>query len=77
MSTTTVILLVAGIAVYLGFVVFVLGLCRLAQRADEAEQRPRVFVDGTQRFVHRDGDELTASDVEHFDQRTAREVRRP
>jgi hypothetical protein len=77
MSTTTVILLVVGIAVYLAFVVFVLGLCKLAHRADVAEQRPRVFVDGTERFLHRDGDELIACDVEHLDQRAAREVRGP
>ena len=77
MSTTTVIMLVAGIAVYLGFVVFVLGLCRLAHRADEAEQRHRGFVVDTERFLRRDGDELTASDVEHLDRRAAREVRRP
>ena len=44
MSTTTVILLVVGIAAYVGFVAFVLALLRIARHADEeTEQRVRVL----------------------------------
>jgi hypothetical protein len=71
MSTTIVILLVVGITGYLALVACVLGLCRLAHRADEANQRPRLVVVRTERFQRRVGDELPAG------QRAEREVRGP
>ena len=39
MSTTTVILLIAGIACYVGFVTFVLALLTVARRAGEAAEQ--------------------------------------
>jgi hypothetical protein len=69
MSTTTVILLIAGGALYLGLVVFMLALCRVAGRADEAAERhPHVFVARVERFRRRE-------DLERLDRRAAREVR--
>jgi hypothetical protein len=55
MSTTTVILLVVGIAAYLVFVAFVLALLMAARHADEETERNlRVVGARTQRFARPD-----------------------
>ena len=52
MSTTTVILLIVGTAVYLGFVAFVLGLLAVARHADkESEQHLRALAARRRRFA--------------------------
>ena len=71
MSTTTVILLVVGIAVYLGFVAFVLALLTIARHADEeTERRVRVLPARTRRFARPDA----AREVDDVRRRRRRHV---
>ena len=64
MSTTTVILLIAGVVAYVGVVVFALALVTIARQASGQAERHALFLAGrAQRFRSLD------------DQRALREVR--
>ena len=80
MTTTEVILLIAGIAAYVGFLAFVLALLTAAKHADEAaEHHARVLSARNDSLPHPKGDlpdgGFTAADLQFPGARPARGTR--